>query len=129
AATMRRALYGPSAALAGDLLSVGRVLSSLGRTGEAITVLNEGAQLARTYLGPTSQQSVMFGVYLAEAHADLGELAAARAALDGVAPAARALGPDHLLYGAYLRGRGQLRTAEGQFDAAEADYEAAEAIF
>lgn len=129
AAALRRELYGPSFGLAGDLLAVGRIMASLGQVRESIPILREGAELARIHAGPASQQGVMFGVTLAEAHAHLGQVAEARTALSSIEPALVGLDSNHLLRAIHRMALGQIFVAEKRFADAEAAYDAADAIF
>lgn len=129
AAGQRRAIYGPSMALSADLMQVGRTLLNLGRVDRALPVLTEAHAMAIQYTGATAPVTLMAAMTLSEAHAQQGNVQAARALLRSVEPGLAPLGNANILYGAYLAARSHLEQAEGKLVPAQADLDAAAAVF
>jgi non-specific serine/threonine protein kinase/serine/threonine-protein kinase len=129
AADLRRALYGPSMALSADLLQVGRSELGLGQIDKAMPTLAEAYDMSLKFTGPTAPVTMMTAMTLAEGYAHRGDTAKASAMLASVGPALKPLGTSSILYGIYLRARGQVEQAQRKYDAASADLDAADAVF
>ena len=94
----RRALFGPSAALAALLNNLGKLNLRLARPAEALPLLAEALTLARQYAGDNSLNALAAQAGLGEAQAATGDVVAARATLDDMeARVAAHFPPDHLL--------------------------------
>ena len=89
----RRKLFGDSAGLATDLSLLGRIRLARGRAAEARVALLEARPLAQRYLGETALPATLIDLSIAQAQAEAGDLAAARAELAAAAPRVRALPP------------------------------------
>jgi tRNA A-37 threonylcarbamoyl transferase component Bud32 len=98
ALTTRRALFGPSAALAALLNNLGKLNLRLDRPTEAKPLLVEALDLARRFAGDDSLNALAAQAGLGEAQAATGEAAAAKATLDDLeARVAAHFPPGHLL--------------------------------
>ncbi|MBA4285074.1 MAG: hypothetical protein C0434_06035 [Xanthomonadaceae bacterium] len=94
----RRALFGPSAALAALLNNLGKLNLRLERPAEALPLLDEALALARQYAGDNSLNALAAQGGLGEAQAATGSAEAARATLDDMeARVAANFPPQHLL--------------------------------
>ena len=89
----RRRLFGDSAGLATDLSLLGRIRLVRGRPAEARVALVEARPLAQRLLGATAIPTTLIDLTLAQAHAEAGDIAAARDELAAAAPRVRALPP------------------------------------
>lgn len=78
----RRALFGPSAALAALLNNLGKLNLRLGRPAEALPLLVEALELARRYAGEDSLNALAAQAGLGEAQVATGDTATARSTLD-----------------------------------------------
>lgn len=129
AATLRRELYGPSTALAIDLLSLGRVISAQGRAQEALAVFDEGRPIALQNLGQASLPVFMFDMSRADALSKLHRPDEAEALLNGARPLLPSLGENNLLVAVFHRALAHVRLEQGRKDEAKAELDRAEAMF
>lgn len=98
ALTVRRQLFGPSAALAALLNNLGKLQLLLGKPAEAKPLLDEAVQLARQFAGENSLNALAAMAGLGEAQAGVGEAAQAQATLDDMeARVQQHFGKTHLL--------------------------------
>lgn len=125
----RRKLYGPSLALAVDLLKLGRLYTKIGKPTEALPLLIEAEPMSDRYFGANSDPSFQIALARVDALAYLSKEAEANIALAKAGKYARSKGASSLDYGTYLRSRANLHIAEGKLEASEADLDAADAIF
>ena len=128
AAELRRTIYGPSAALAQDLLQEGLTLQHLDRYTEASIKLEEAHTLSLRYIGATSPLTGIAAASLAGNYAHQGNIAAARRSLAAAGTALVPLAPDNPIYIYYLLAQAQLAIAERHFGAADQDIQAADAL-
>ncbi len=119
AMSLRRELYGESAALAAMQSNLGKTLTKLGRAAEAIPLLREAVSMGKTHAGPTSVLAVSAQLGLADALSAEKQTAEARGLLDTLQPELEAsYGKAHLL-GALLEvSRARNQHADGQQQAA-----------
>lgn len=89
----RRARFGRSAALAVDLLQLGRAQLARGRYADARRSLAEAETMSAEKLTPTAPPTLMISATLAEAAAEAGDPVAAMATLDRIAPTITAMPP------------------------------------
>ena len=124
----RRALFGPSAALAALLNNLGKLNLRLERPAEALPLLDESLRLARQYAGADSLHALAAQAGLGEAQAATGAGDAARATLDDLDrrvaahfPAAHPLvAIAHLAQARRLATAGEATAARQRLDAADA---------
>lgn len=128
AAALRRKLYGPSAALASDLMQVGMVQMKFGQYEQAIGALGEGEKMAEQYIGAANPVTAMAAFGLAAAYAQTGNARRARAALARSEPALKAIGSENAVYGNFLLARSQVASVEGDYAAAARDLDAVDAL-
>lgn len=81
ALTVRRTLFGPSAALAALLNNLGKLQLRLGQAEQALPLLEEAVALARQYAGENSLNALAAMAGLGEAQAAMGQAEAARGTL------------------------------------------------
>ncbi len=130
AITLRRALYGPSAALALLEMNLGRLLLQLDRAADALPVIDEALGMAVSFAGNSGVQTIALRNSRAvalimsdradEAESEIREALAASSA---------GFGANHPYYAMGLAARGRLRLHQGRLDEAETDLAAADAIF
>lgn len=98
ALSVRRTLFGPSAALAALLNNLGKLELRLGKPAEALPLLDEAVRLARQYAGENSLNALAAMAGLGEAQALMGDHPAAKATLDDLETRTRThFGERHLL--------------------------------
>ncbi|HNV78680.1 MAG TPA: tetratricopeptide repeat protein, partial [Thermomonas sp.] len=96
AVTLRRTLYGPSAATAALLNNYGKLLLQTGRAGEALPVLAEAAAMGAQFAGTGSMHHVAALSGVAEAQLALGDARRAEVtAREALAAADQHLGAAH----------------------------------
>ena len=125
----RRALFGPSAALAALLNNLGKLNLRLERPAEALPLLDEALKLARQYAGDNSLNALAAQGGLGEAQAATGDAAAARATLDDME--ARVIAhfpPEHLLVAIAHMAQARRLAAAGDRPAAMKRLDAADAV-
>ena len=94
--TLRRQLYGPSAATAALLNNYGKLLLQTGRAGEALSLLAEAAAMGSRFAGVGSMHHVAALSGVAEAQLRTGNAAGAEnTAREALAAADGRLGPQH----------------------------------
>ncbi|MGH8139375.1 MAG: protein kinase domain-containing protein [Steroidobacteraceae bacterium] len=114
-----QSLAGDSAAVAAVMGFYGELLSETNRTAQALTVLEEAADIATRYAGPASPVVVQNRLYLGEAQLAAGNKSAARATLVATRDAALAqYGPKHLVTLRTQVSLAQLAMAERDFTGA-----------
>ena len=128
-ARMRRTLYGPSTALASDLMQVGLSMLNVNEVAAAVPMLDKAARMAAQFSGTDSQLTQMTEMSLGGAHARLGNIVKARSILESVESTVAQQGQTTIFYGIFLRARFELQIAEQQFASARSDLDAAENIF
>ncbi len=128
-AELRRQFYGPSAALAVDLMNHGRVLLGMGRAAEAVAVLNEAQPLAEEYLGRDTLLTLMIALSRIDALAQLDRASDAEAPLDYADAASLTYGAESLQRGLFHRTRAGVRLRQGRPREARRDLDAAERIY
>ncbi|BCW87918.1 Serine/threonine-protein kinase PknD [Alphaproteobacteria bacterium SO-S41] len=126
---LRRELYGPSAALAGDLFGLGMALLTSGKPAEAVPVLEESATMMETYAGRAPQTAIPIAYARVDALCALHRPDEAEAVLKAVDDLAVEAGNTSLVYGMYLRARAAIRLEQGRYDEAGAALDEAEAVF
>ena len=129
AAELRRELYGPSAALAGDLFGLGMALSANGKWAEALPVLEEAAGMMETYAGRSPQTAIPMAYARADALCALHRPDEAEKILATVDDLAAEVDKVSLQYGMYLRARAAIRLEQGRYDEALAVLDEVEAVF
>jgi non-specific serine/threonine protein kinase/serine/threonine-protein kinase len=93
-----RQLAGDSAAVAAAMGYYGRVLYIRHENADAVNVLKKAAELAAKYAGAASPVALQNSMFLGEAQAASGDVAAARATLSAARDTAFAqYGPEHIL--------------------------------
>jgi eukaryotic-like serine/threonine-protein kinase len=125
----RRNSYGPSLALAVDLLKLGRLYIKLGKSAAALPLLAEASPMSARFFGRNSDPTYQIALARTDALANLSRLDEASTILADAVPYARSQGTSSLSYGTYLRSRANIRLALGKLDEAEADLDAADLIF
>jgi len=124
----RRAVFGKSAGLAADLIQNGRVKMALGKYAEAQRLLIEARAVAIEKMGPTALPTLVAGLSLAEASAQIGDMKRATAVLGEVQPVIAA-GPPGVLTGVLARTQAVVALKSGNIGAAKAALAQAEAVF
>src|SRR3546814_18009226 len=102
-ADRRCAVFGKSAALAVDLLQLGRAELALGKFAAARDVLGEARPMAIDNLGPDAVPTLVITLGLAEALAEAGDTGRAEALLAEAAPRLASMGPVGLPQGIAAR--------------------------
>lgn len=128
-AELRRRFYGPSAALAVDLMNHGRVLLGMGRAAEAVVSLDEAQPLAEEYLGRDTLLTLMIALSRIDALAQLGRAADAEGPLNYADTASLTYGADSLQRGLFHRTRAGVRLRENRLSEARRDLDTAERIY
>lgn len=129
AADLRRELYGPSGALAGDLLNYGRTTMALGNPEEALSAFDEAQSMAVHYLGSETFVSFMIVVSRIDALCALNRPDEADRLLPEVQRRAGRAGAGSLEQGMFNRTRAYVRLTQGRHAEARADLDAAERIY
>ncbi|MGQ3057516.1 MAG: protein kinase domain-containing protein [Nevskia sp.] len=125
----RRAVFGPSAALAALLNNLGKLNLRLDRPAEALPQLTEALALARQYAGDNSLNALAAQSGLGEAQAATGDGEAARRTLDDLERrVATNFPPDHLLVAIAHMAQARRLAAGGDRDAALARLDRADAV-
>jgi tetratricopeptide (TPR) repeat protein len=101
--TMRRRYYGPSIALAVDLLYLARILNVRDRPTEALAALREAGPMAIEHFGPNSQPVVQIELARVDSLTRLGRVEEARARFASIDPVASRLTGGGLNAIRYLR--------------------------
>lgn len=125
-AELRRELFGPSAALANDLFSLGMAQLRNGKPAEALATLREALAMMEAHLGKQPSMLLIYAA-LVDALVALDRLDEAEDVLREVEPLMAQAEP--LRRGTMLRARATLRLAQGRYEECLADAEAAEALF
>ncbi len=126
----RRALFGPSSALAALLSNYGKLLLQLDQPARARAMLEEAVALAREYAGERSPHRIAAMAGLADAHTALGALQAAEDLLVTADASAReAFGVAHPLRLSVRVSQARLALARGKPSQAERLIDEAEAGF
>jgi eukaryotic-like serine/threonine-protein kinase len=129
ALTLRRELYPPSAALAALASNLGKTLTQLDRSDEALPLLREAVALGTQYAGESSVHVVSARLGLADALAASGEAAAADTELATLAPVLyAAYGERHVLAAMLEISRARLARTRGQIDNSFDHLDRAEAL-
>jgi non-specific serine/threonine protein kinase/serine/threonine-protein kinase len=128
-ADRRRAVFGKSAALAVDLLQLGRAELALGKFAAARDVLADARPMAVANLGPDAVPTLVIALGLAEARAETDDTQGAEAIIVDVAPRIAAMGPVGLPQGILARTRAIIRLKQGRIAEARAETNRAETIF
>ncbi|KQT30989.1 hypothetical protein ASG29_15900 [Sphingomonas sp. Leaf412] len=121
----RRAAFGPSPALAADLLHLGRLTGRLGRPDRAAAMLVEARTMFASFMDRDSDATLLADLMLVEALAAAGRPTQAAAGLDRIATHGDAIAASPLLTGlrwlarAQVAGRGD---AARMIDAADAAF-------
>ncbi len=127
AVEIRRQFYGPSAATAALLSNFGKTLVQLDRAEEAVPILQEAADMARSTAGTGSLHFASATAGLSEALVEVGRTDEAAAIAEaGLNDVRAALGPDHPGVGVAAVGLGRARAAQGQDAEADALLDLAE---
>jgi eukaryotic-like serine/threonine-protein kinase len=114
ATTLRRNLYGPSAALAAMQGNLGKIILKANRPNDALVQIEQALPIAREYTGEHSPLSIAILQSLTEARIQLGELKLANDSLLQAKNAARTnSGEDQLLFAVCQGVEARLRLAEG----------------
>ena len=121
AVEIRRRYYGASAATAALLSNYGKTLVQLDRAEQAVPVLQEAADMARSTAGAGSLHFASATAGLSEALLNAGQTdQAARVAEAGLREVRAALAPGHPGVGVAAVGLGRVRAAQGRDDEARA---------
>ncbi len=128
-ADRRRAVFGKSAALAVDLLQLGRAELALGKFAAARDVLGEARPMAIDNLGPDAVPTLVITLGLAEALAEADDTGRAEALLAEAAPRIAAMGPVGLPQGIAARTRAIIRLKQGRTAEARREADRSEQIF
>ena len=121
AVEIRRRYYGASAATAALLSNYGKTLVQLDRAEQAVPVLQEAADMARSTAGTGSLHFASATAGLSEALLNAGQTdQAARVAEAGLREVRAALAPGHPGVGVAAVGLGRVRAAQGRDDEARA---------
>lgn len=120
ALSLRRELYGPSAAMAALLNNLGKVKIQAGQHEEAIALLREAVEMGREHAGgDTSTLALSAGLGLVDAFALSGAPEQAREVLAWLAPTLReSRGEEHVLTAMLGISEARLLLAEGRRDEA-----------
>lgn len=127
-AAKRRATFGASAGLAVDLLQLSRALVPQGKYADARKALEEAYPMAVENLSPKATPTLVIGAGLAEARAETGDIAGAKAIIAALQPLIDAM-PPGLPTGVLGRARAVVSLKEGKAAEARKELDAAEAIF
>jgi non-specific serine/threonine protein kinase/serine/threonine-protein kinase len=115
ATTLRRDLYGSSAALAAMQGNLGKIILKAKRPKDALVQLDQALPIALKYTGNHSQLTIAILQSVSEAHILQGDLALANESLIQAKEAARTnSGEDQLLYAVCQGVEARLRLAEGK---------------
>lgn len=125
----RRNLYGPSLALAVDLLKLGRLYTKIGKSALALPLLEEAAPMSAQYFGINSDPTFQIALAHTDALAYLSRASEAEKVLASAKAHALRKGTNSVDYGTYLRSRANLYVVERKFDESEAELDKADAIF
>ncbi len=129
AVTLRRGLYGPSAALAVMEMNLGRLLLQRDHAADALPVIEEALAMALSFAGTNGMQAIALRNSRAVALVMLERLDDAETEIQLALRAASAgFGINHPYYAMSLAARGRLRLRQGRFDEAQADLDAAGAV-
>jgi len=113
AVTLRRQLYGRSAALAALQHNLGRILAKTGRAAEALPLLVDARAMAAEFSGAASPMVLTMNLSVADAGLAAGDLDGAERELDAAQAAIRAaLGDTHVLNARAEQVRARLRIAQ-----------------
>lgn len=126
---LRRELYGPSGALAGDLLNYGRTIMVQGDAAGALAAFEEAQAMAARHLGAGTFVSFMIVVSRADALCALGRPDEAESLLPDIERLAGEAGAGSLPQGMFHRTRAYVRLTQGRGAEARRDLDAAEAIY
>ena len=129
AAQRRRRLFGESAGLATDLTQLGKARIAERDFVGAEEALTEADTLAVRFLGPVALPTIVTKLALAQARAERGEAAAARATLDEAARAMAPMPTPNPLTGQYAMTQAVVALKEGQKAEATAAVARAKASF
>jgi len=114
ATTLRRDLYGPSAALASMHGNLGKIILKAKRPKEALVQLDQALPMTRQYTGEHSMLTIFILQSIAEARIQMGDLILAHESLALAKNAARInSGEDQVLYAVCQGIEARLRLAEG----------------
>jgi non-specific serine/threonine protein kinase/serine/threonine-protein kinase len=114
AVSLRRQLYGKSAALAALQQNLGRLMVRSGRAAEALPLLEEALELAREFTGPRSPITLTVMLSVAEARVMSADARAAASLREAMAAIAAQLGEDHVLYARAEQVLARLQLREGR---------------
>jgi non-specific serine/threonine protein kinase/serine/threonine-protein kinase len=114
ATTLRRSLYGPSAALAAMQGNLGKIILKQERPRDALLQLDQALPMSREYTGEHGPLTIAILQSITEARIELGDLKLANESLAQAKDAARInSGEDQLLYAVCQGVEARLRLAEG----------------
>lgn len=125
----RRAVFGRSAGLAVDLFQLGRARLALGKFAEARQALGEARPMAKEKVGPSAVPTLIIGLSLAEATAEVGDTDSAERILAETAPLVAAMKTPGLPHGILARVNAVILLKQGRRAEARAALDRAEAIF
>ncbi len=125
----RRAVFGRSAGLAVDLFQLGRARLALGKFAEARQALGEARPMAKEKVGPNAVPTLIIGLSLAEATAEVGDTDSAERILAETAPLVAAMKTPGLPHGILARVNAVILLKQGRRAGARAALDRAEAIF
>lgn len=115
ATTLRRELYGPSAALAAMQANLGKIILRAGRPSDAMAQLTPALAMSRQYTGEQSTLTIALLMSLTEGQLKLGDLTTASATLAQAKDAARASsGEEQVMYALCEGLEARLRLREGK---------------
>lgn len=119
ASTLRRELYGPSAALAAMQANLGKIILRAGRPKDAMVQLTPALVMSRQYTGQHSPLTVAILMSVTEGQLKQGDLTTAAATLVQAKDAARVnSGEDQVMYALCEGLEARLRLREGKLDEA-----------
>ena len=125
----RRTVFGKSAALAVDLLQLGRARMARADYAGAQAAFAEARPMATENLGAQAVPTLIIGLGLAEALAETGDIARAEATLGEIAPLVAAMPTTGLPHGILARALAVIRLKQGRMADARQELDRAEAIF
>lgn len=129
ALSVRRSLFGPSAALAALLNNLGKLQLLQGKPADALPKLEEAVQLAQRYAGEDSINALAAMAGLGEAQAGTGAHAAAKATLDEMeGHVATHFGKSHILTAIAHLSQARRLAAAGETAAALKRLDSADAV-